>query len=314
MTKVTQLNVRDGAGRDRQFHLREVSNDGDAPLGTIGQELRGARISRNQDLAAVSRALKIRKDHLEAIEDDRFNALPGRTYAVGFVRAYAEYVGLDPVYAVDRFKTEVAGRDESSGTAGFTEPLEDNAGLSRGWVFFALILLGLVAYGVYYLFVSGSSQPSQPVVAAPPRTIENPQPKAAPLQSPSAAIPAPQAPAPNASALVESKPALTASSAPARSNNTSNPPLVLRAKEVTHILVQDESGKIYTNRVLQPGDTYQVPSVSGLFLTAEHGNAVEMDVNGKPAGLAGQTADAAVALPLNAWKLAGQHTNAAPPQ
>ncbi|MEI9886891.1 MAG: putative PEP-binding protein [Rhizomicrobium sp.] len=50
------------------------------------------------------RRLKIRKDHLEAIEEDRLDALPGRTYAVGFVRSYADYLGLDVGQCVERFK------------------------------------------------------------------------------------------------------------------------------------------------------------------------------------------------------------------
>ena len=108
--------------------MRDVS-DFDAPLGTIGQELRGARISRGEDLATVSRVLKIRKEHLEAMEDDNLSALPGRTYAVGFIRAYADYLGIDAAEAVERFKTEIAGRDEISPTAGFTEQ-EEEPGLS----------------------------------------------------------------------------------------------------------------------------------------------------------------------------------------
>src|SRR5437588_7680976 len=172
MTKVTRLNVGEGAtARPRQVPLREVPHDADAPLGTIGQELRGARISRGEDLVSVSRALKIRREHLEAIEDDRFNALPGRTYAVGFVRGYAEYLGLDPLYAVDRFKTEVAGRDETSPSAGFVETLEEPR-LSRGWLLVGVIVLGLIAYGVYYIWASGGSQASQPVAAVPAGMVE----------------------------------------------------------------------------------------------------------------------------------------------
>ena len=57
--------------------------------------------------------LKIRKDHLEALEEDRLEALPGRTYAVGFVRSYADYLGLDAVHCVERFKAEIAGRSDA---------------------------------------------------------------------------------------------------------------------------------------------------------------------------------------------------------
>ncbi|MDE2501102.1 MAG: helix-turn-helix domain-containing protein, partial [Alphaproteobacteria bacterium] len=76
----------EGGLNRRRIHLREISGDLDAPLETVGQDLRAARLRRGDDLATVSRVLKIRKDHLEALEEDRIEALPGRTYAVGFVR------------------------------------------------------------------------------------------------------------------------------------------------------------------------------------------------------------------------------------
>src|ERR1700761_9255675 len=107
MTKVTQIKADgdDGSGR-RRLHLREISGDSESPLETVGQDLRAARLRRGDDLATVSKALKIRKDHLEAVEEDRLEALPGRTYAVGFVRTYADYLGLDAIQSVERYKAE----------------------------------------------------------------------------------------------------------------------------------------------------------------------------------------------------------------
>ena len=70
MTKITQLNI-DDKGKRRRIHLREISGDSDAPMDTVGQELRAARLRRGDDLATVSRSLKIRKDHLEAVEEGR---------------------------------------------------------------------------------------------------------------------------------------------------------------------------------------------------------------------------------------------------
>src|SRR5215813_6611818 len=107
MTKVTHLTLDEGGGLNRRrIHLREISGDADAPLETVGQDLRAARLRRGDDLATVSKALKIRKDHLEALEEDRLEALPGRTYAVGFVRTYAEFLGLDTPRVLERYKAQ----------------------------------------------------------------------------------------------------------------------------------------------------------------------------------------------------------------
>src|SRR6516164_8974709 len=113
MTKVTRLTLdQEGGLQNRRIHLREISGDLDAALETVGQDLRAARLRRGDDLAAVSKALKIRRDHLEALEEDRLEALPGRTYAVGFVRTYADYLGLDAARLVERYKTQIAGRTD----------------------------------------------------------------------------------------------------------------------------------------------------------------------------------------------------------
>jgi cytoskeleton protein RodZ len=311
MAKVTRLNVGEGAtARNRQFPLREVPDDADAPLGTIGQELRGARMSRGEDLVAVSRALKIRKEHLEAIEDDRFNALPGRTYAVGFVRAYAEYVGLDPVYAVDRFKTEVAGRDEISLTAGFVETPEA-PGLSRGWLLVGLIVLGLIGYGVYYLWASGGSQTSQTVAAVPASMVEkhhHPVLKHVPTRTVATARP------PMTSVAASDAPVAPGPGGQVYGKMNTDAHVVLRAKQATRVLVQTADGRAFINKALEPGDIYQVPNMRGLALTAEHGNAVEILLDGKSAGDAGKGSEAAEALPLDREILAGRVTGKPPPQ
>ena len=102
---------KDGASR-RRIHLREISGDSESPLETVGQDLRAARLRRGDEIAQVSRALKIRKDHLEALENDRLEDLPGKTYAIGFVRSYARHLGLDSAQYVERFKQDISGRTD----------------------------------------------------------------------------------------------------------------------------------------------------------------------------------------------------------
>src|ERR1700682_2162419 len=113
MPKVTRLTLDQGGGLERRrLHLREISDDSDAPLETVGQDLRKARQRKGEDLAQISRVLKIRKDYLDAVEESKFESLPGRTYAIGFVRAYADYLGLDQAEYTERLKAEIAGRGE----------------------------------------------------------------------------------------------------------------------------------------------------------------------------------------------------------
>src|SRR5476651_347869 len=152
MTTVTQMSIEEEGGR-RRIHLREISGDSESPLETVGQDLRAARLRRGDDLATVSRSLKIRKDHLEALEEDRIEALPGRTYAVGFVRSYADYLGIDPVQCVERFKREIAGRGEPPAPVGIVDT-GDERQLPHGWIVIALVVLAILGYGAYHLAIS----------------------------------------------------------------------------------------------------------------------------------------------------------------
>lgn len=62
---------------------------------TVGRSLKRAREEKNLSLDEVSRATKIKKEFLIAIEEDRFDALPGQVFTRGFIRAYGDFLGLD---------------------------------------------------------------------------------------------------------------------------------------------------------------------------------------------------------------------------
>jgi cytoskeleton protein RodZ len=69
----------------------------------IGSSLRTAREHRQLDLPEVERATRIRTRYLAALEDERFDVLPAPAYAKGFLRTYADFLGLDGQRFVDEF-------------------------------------------------------------------------------------------------------------------------------------------------------------------------------------------------------------------
>ncbi|MEJ0025616.1 MAG: RodZ domain-containing protein [Rhizomicrobium sp.] len=306
MTKVTRLTLDDdGNMKSRRIHLREISGDSDAPLETVGQDLRAARLRRGDDLATVSKALKIRKDHLEAIEEDRLEQLPGRTYAVGFVRSYADYLGLDTQQCLERFKAEIAGRSDTDNVPAVSVIDEDeNRRLPQGWKIIAAVVVLLMAYGAYYVLSSTSSMTSQPV-PAPPQLAPKPVVQATPQPAPPpAATPAAPAAGTPEAAAGTAPPAGAPAPAPLPQGqvygaNNRGARVVLRVHQATRVLVQGEDGMVYINRTLQPGDTYQVPNVVGLTLTTTNANAVEIDLDGETKGFAGRDAGVAEGLSLD---------------
>ncbi|MGZ5997937.1 MAG: RodZ domain-containing protein [Rhizomicrobium sp.] len=305
--------------KSRRIHLREISGDSDMPLETVGQDLRAARLRRGDDLATVSKVLKIRKDHLEALEEDRLDALPGRTYAVGFVRSYADYLGLDTAQCVERYKAEIAGRSDSNGTPQVTVIDEDeHRRLPQGWKIIATVGVLLMLYGIYYLISSASSMFSQPATPPPPSQMApkpvaahvTPHPVALPSPAPAMTAPPSTAAAPSAQQPPAAAPTATpATTAPAPEaplpagtvygQQNHNARVVLRIHVATRILVQGPDGIVYMNRTLNPGDTYQVPNKVGVTLTTTNAGAVELDLDGQSMGYAGQGAGVAEAISLD---------------
>ncbi len=69
----------------------------------LGSSLREARVRRGIELAQVAAETRIRRRYLQALEDERFELLPGSVYAKGFLRAYADYLGLESQLFVDEY-------------------------------------------------------------------------------------------------------------------------------------------------------------------------------------------------------------------
>jgi len=78
----------------------------------IGNSLREARLRQELDLARVEDDTKVRAKYLQALEDERFDVLPAETYVKGFLRTYAEYLGLDGQIYVDEFNSRFAHPEE----------------------------------------------------------------------------------------------------------------------------------------------------------------------------------------------------------
>jgi cytoskeleton protein RodZ len=316
MTKVTHLTLEEGGGLNRRrIHLREISGEADSPLETVGQDLRAARQRRGDDLATVSRYLKIRKDHLEALEEDRFESLPGRTYAVGFVRAYSDYLGLDPVQCVERFKREIAGRGGELPAGGTFSPEIEERRLPHGWVVIAAVVVAVILYGAYHLAMTADSllKTSAPAVTtqvaikppAPKPVAVTPQPAPPPaiqqaMQTPPPAVapatdtqPQPLPP----QTLAESIAALPQGEAFGTQNKDAH--VVLHARQTTRVLIEANDGTVYINRVLHAGDSYRVPDRAGMTLTTPDGGAVALELDGQLMGTAGKTSQVTEGLSLD---------------
>ena len=80
----------------------------------IGSSLREARLRQELDFPELEERTKIRPKYLRALEDERFDILPAPTYVRGFLRSYAEALGLDGQPFVDEYNSRfTVGEDDA---------------------------------------------------------------------------------------------------------------------------------------------------------------------------------------------------------
>jgi cytoskeletal protein RodZ len=79
----------------------------------IGGSLREARLKRNLTPADVQKAIRIRDRYLQALEEERWELLPGDAYVKGFLRTYADFLGLDGNLYVEEYNSRFARPDEA---------------------------------------------------------------------------------------------------------------------------------------------------------------------------------------------------------
>jgi cytoskeleton protein RodZ len=150
----------------------------------IGNSLREARLRQALDFPQIEQATKIRSKYLRALEEEQFEVLPAQTYVKGFLRSYAEYLGLDGQLYVDEFNSRyVRGEVEE-------EPPLTPRGGGGGWgrrqspmatsaVIVVLGIVGVVTALVIVAWRFGAEEP--PRVPLPENAVTTPAKKPAPV-------------------------------------------------------------------------------------------------------------------------------------
>jgi cytoskeleton protein RodZ len=176
----------------------------------VGDVLQERREDLSLDLDEIGAMLRIKPAYLAALEQGRSDDLPGPAYAIGFVRAYADFLGLDTERVLARFKGEAAGITARPDLA-LPVPLGERSLPGRALVLVALIVT-LCGYGIYY-YLSTENRNRPERVAAVPAELRTPTGPVLPMspgpppppEAATAAAPAPNpiqnAPIPNPAAI-----------------------------------------------------------------------------------------------------------------
>jgi hypothetical protein len=151
----------------------------------IGNSLREARLRQGLDFVEIEQSTKIRGKYLRALEDEQFDVLPAQTYVKGFLRSYADYLGLDGQLYVDEFNSRyVRGELEEEEEQRLIKPRGARPG--RGGAFqnkAVMITLAAIAGLTIFVFAAwiwgGSGNPNTALsVNTPTKKKAKPKPVA----------------------------------------------------------------------------------------------------------------------------------------
>ncbi len=192
----------------------------------IGSVLKAAREASGASLDDVSALLKIRSVHLQALEEDDFDNVPGSVYAIGFIRTYANHLGLNGAELIGRYKA--ATQPPHQQEDGYNPQTE--AEPVSGALKIAIAVIGVFAFYILWL-IAGGAGGSDPET----RTVSAPVPQQEKIETPKAETPKPT-PRPTSE---ETQNTESPSSAPSTSpsSSPSKPPAnVLSANDTAAVL------------------------------------------------------------------------------
>ncbi|MGH2973087.1 MAG: helix-turn-helix domain-containing protein [Gaiellaceae bacterium] len=240
----------------------------------IGDSLREARTRRGFSAADVHKAIRIRERYLTALEEERWDMLPGEAYTKGFLRTYAEHLGLNSQLYIDEYNARVARNDEEGPPLVPHATAAEERSVGRGILvaLAAIVVVGGAVAGLAAWRLTGSSAPAK---SAPPASGAGSV--AAAVLPPAATITT--MPKPTQHPAVSTRPVLTSITAS-------------RGRCWLLVRAGGASGKVLFEGVLEQGTVKQFRFVTKLWVRMGRPDALDITLAGKPvAGLPASPSD-----------------------
>jgi len=249
-------------------------------MGVFGDRLRREREMRGITLDEISESTKISRRHLQALEREHFNQLPGGVFNKGFVRAYAHFLGIDEDQAVADYSiasNEQPEPEDKFPLAVHIEPdRELNPRRSHLPLVFALAALAGVLVG-YFFFLKSKPQNNRSAAPTQQAPVQEPAPKTPQATNTESTVAAP-APRPERQA-------------PAVAQEKKKPAektffIVIKAKEDSWVSIIAD-GKSVMQRVLIADRQKLVKAGKQIVLRTGNAGGIDVIFNGKPLGSIG---------------------------
>jgi cytoskeleton protein RodZ len=272
--------------RSEHFSM-DSAPDGDAVPSSgshsAGEVLRRQREALGLEIVDVAAVLRIKPAYIAALEAGHPDQLPGPAYAVGFMRAYADYLGLDVGKVLRRFKQEPIGLSAKPELS-FPMPLGEHNTSTRA-ALLVVVILAICGYGTWYYFSTGEDHHLERVGEVPPELL--PLRAAPPL---SGSTPSPTAPASAGADPPRPPVARPAPVLPTARETTQIPKgIVVHATADSWVEIRDARRSVLIARVLKAGEDYRVPNQRGLSMRTGNAGALEITCDGNPVPPIGRT-------------------------
>ncbi len=159
------------------------------PPASVGALLGAARVQMSQSVEDVAAALRIRRIFIAAMEADRFDDLPGPPYAVGFLRSYASYLGLDADEIVKLYRRNTPTPTAQETPLILPRPDARDFRWPGGGLVMIAAVVAVVTYGGWYYVYGTDAEPVATVIPDLPAL-----PETAPVATAAAEKPSPNRP------------------------------------------------------------------------------------------------------------------------
>lgn len=256
---------------------------------SVGDILRRARLRIGVTIEQVAANIRIRASYLEAIEEGQLEKLPGRVYALGFIRTYAEHLGLDGDKIVQLLKRQ-SGEKVEQKPLGSTLPVDEDHSvptLKTLGIVGMMTITGLSLYSFYL-----SSDHHQRAVPSVPADLRE---QMTLLSKPQVAPPTKEEQA--TESALEQKPTAAAEEVPPPA---AGHPIVLQATDHVWLEIKNAEGKTIFSRVISAGEEYWVPEdQQGLVMTLGNAGGLQIVVDGEKLPILGPKGKVIRGLPLN---------------
>ena len=165
-------------------------------MATFGENLRREREMRGVTLEEISESTKISTRLLNALETDRFSELPGGIFTRNFIRAYAQYLGLDEEHALSEFKRAAGSPSDNDLTRlapnSTLSSMSGHRGRALPWLVIAVLLgSGYAVYRYSHRALEIPAAPAATAQTANPQTANSQTANAPATSSPPAEVTSP---------------------------------------------------------------------------------------------------------------------------